>query len=183
MKNEYNTANPLRLVSTGDAVSLFALTEKDRIRLGRWLPWVEKTKTLKDMKGFVSRVTKEKEKRESIHFVVLDQGEVSGIAGAHRIDEKEKIAEIGYWLREESEGKGLVTNSCRYLIKELFESYKVETIEIRTNPENERSKKVALRLGFTEPKSDDSSEKTFITTRKIYLANQAPQTTATSRRV
>ena len=172
MNDRKNQDKLLQLVSLEHAVPLFELTEKDRERLRRWLPWVDTTTTLQHMEGFVSRVTEEKEKRESVHFVVLDRGEISGVAGAHRIDEENNVAEIGYWLRLQSEGKGLISRSCEKLIEYLIESYDVEIIEIRTSPENERSQSVATRLGFTRQNTSDSSESLFTLSKTKYLANQ-----------
>ncbi len=158
----------IRLVSKEDAESLFALVEAGRERLRPWLPWVDKTTTLRDVEEFVSRVTEERERGESVHFVILDEGEVSGVVGAHRIDEKKRVAEIGYWLRIESEGKGVVTLSCEQLIKVLFESYKIDTIEIRAMTGNERSQNVAAGLGFVKRGIDYSSQYIFTMSRACY---------------
>jgi RimJ/RimL family protein N-acetyltransferase len=57
--------------------------------------------------------------------------------------------EIGYWVRADHEGQGLVTAAVRALVAVGFESDGAERIVIRCDEANVRSAAVAQRVGFT----------------------------------
>lgn len=63
------------------------------------------------------------------------------------IDAYMQTAELGYWIDEEAEGRGVVTRACARMI-EHAESVGVRRLEIRTAVGNSRSAAVAERLGF-----------------------------------
>ncbi len=72
-----------------------------------------------------------------------------GNVGVHTIKWEHARAEIGYWIRKEFEGKGHMTEAVSALMQELF-SLGINRIEIRCDPENERSKKIPQRLGMKQ---------------------------------
>ena len=58
------------------------------------------------------------------------------------------MGEIGYWLSEDLQGKGIVTQSCKALIKLGFEVFNFNRIQIPAAEENYKSRSVSERLGF-----------------------------------
>jgi RimJ/RimL family protein N-acetyltransferase len=56
--------------------------------------------------------------------------------------------EIGYWVRTGFEGRGYVTEAAAALERLAFEQLAARRVEIRMNDRNERSWRVAERLGF-----------------------------------
>lgn len=56
---------------------------------------------------------------------------------------------IGYWISEEYEGRGIITASVQKLISYAFEKMGVNRIVILCDSDNERSARVAEKLGFT----------------------------------
>jgi RimJ/RimL family protein N-acetyltransferase len=78
-----------------------------------------------------------------------DESEVVGGSGLHtRVGEE--AFEIGYWVRADRVGQGLVTEAVAALARVAFEVAGAERVEIRVDPANERSLRVARRLGFVE---------------------------------
>jgi RimJ/RimL family protein N-acetyltransferase len=71
-----------------------------------------------------------------------------GGTGLHRIDWDIRSFEIGYWIRPEEEGKGLVTESTFALCKLAFETLDARRVFIRCRASNVRSAAIPLRLGF-----------------------------------
>ncbi len=55
-------------------------------------------------------------------------------------------AEIGYWLASDYQGKGIVTTSCKTLIKYAFSDLNVNYIQFSVASENWASQKVCERL-------------------------------------
>jgi len=57
-------------------------------------------------------------------------------------------AHIGYWIDQRFAGRGYTTRAVKLLTKFGFEVLKLHRIEINLRPENEASKKVALKAGY-----------------------------------
>lgn len=155
-------------IALDDAGPLFDLAETDRQRLRVWFEWVDATTKLEHMETFVRRAIEERNRRASVHFVILENEKPCGIVGAHRIDETLKVAEVGYWIAKAAEGKGLVSASCRRLIALLFQEYAIDLVEIRAARENERSIAVARGLGFDDVAQSGDDRKRFTLTRSAY---------------
>ena len=59
------------------------------------------------------------------------------------------MREIGYWLRADTVGKGLVTEAAAAYTRTAFEIDQAEKVEIHVAVGNDRSAAVAYRLGYT----------------------------------
>jgi ribosomal-protein-serine acetyltransferase len=57
--------------------------------------------------------------------------------------------EIGYWLSEPLQGKGIVTKSTKKLIEIAFEKEQMNRIQIKCAVDNLPSKRIPQRLSFT----------------------------------
>ncbi|MBA2646504.1 MAG: GNAT family N-acetyltransferase, partial [Pyrinomonadaceae bacterium] len=73
-------------------------------------------------------------------------GEVS----VDRIEWQNKLAEMGYSLGAEYQGRGIVTACMCVLIDYAFDELKLNRVELRCAAENLKSRAVAERLGFTQ---------------------------------
>ena len=73
-----------------------------------------------------------------------------GRVGVYKLDQQNKIGEIGYWLAEHVQGKGIVTSSCKLLINFCFTELKLNRIEIKCGTENLKSQQIPERLNFTK---------------------------------
>lgn len=78
--------------------------------------------------------------------IVLD-GQVVGTLAA-RITPATAKAEVGYWLASSAGGHGVMTSSVGALVDALFADG-VFRVELRTAADNQPSRAVAERLGFT----------------------------------
>ena len=79
----------------------------------------------------------------------LDEEQAVGGTGLHtRIGDD--AFEIGYWIRASRAGEGLGTESTAALTRVAFELTDVDRIEIRCEPENERSRAIPRKLGYRE---------------------------------
>lgn len=78
--------------------------------------------------------------------IVLDGAVVGALAA--RIAPATAKAEVGYWLASRAGGRGVMTRAVRVLVAELFADG-VHRVEIRTAADNQPSRAVAERLGFT----------------------------------
>jgi RimJ/RimL family protein N-acetyltransferase len=69
------------------------------------------------------------------------------------VDERE----LGYWLHVAHTGRGLMHEAGLALLRVAFELEPLDAVDIRVEPENLRSARVAERLGFGEPVIDPLS--------------------------
>ena len=65
----------------------------------------------------------------------------------HHWEQSTKRAQLGYWISEKWEGKGIMNTCLSRFVDFLFEKIGLNKIEIHFVPANKRSAKVATRLG------------------------------------
>jgi len=138
----------LRPLVASDAPSLFRLIEADRERLGKWLPWVEETRTEVDSARFIADADDERQRRRSLVLGLLVDGTLVGTVGLHYVDWFDRSAELGYWIASQAEGRGHVTCAARAVLAFAFDNAGLNRVTIRCAVGNERSRQVAERLGF-----------------------------------
>ncbi|RLL41769.1 N-acetyltransferase [Oceanobacillus piezotolerans] len=133
-----------------DAESLFQLTDRSRLYLREWLPWVDSTVKIEDSLQFIQHVQKLYEENKGLTLGVYYQGNLAGSLSYNLIDWSNKVAYIGYWLADEFQGKGIMTNSVRALIDYAFQDLQLNRVDIRAAYENKKSRAIPERLGFTK---------------------------------
>lgn len=115
-------------------------------RLRRWEPWAH----VVEHGELVDAYDREQLRRfidgTALPAILQYEGRAVGSVSA-QIDRYTHSAQLGYWVDERVEGKGIVARACRGVVDDLFADG-VERIEIRTARHNERSIRLAERLGF-----------------------------------
>jgi ribosomal-protein-serine acetyltransferase len=139
----------LRLLQEADAEGLFALTEENSAYLREWLPWVDGTRTVEDSRRFVREGLRQLANNNGFHVGIWYQNKLTGVVGYNYVNHERRQTELGYWLAEKYQGKGLMTNSCRVLITHSFDVLKMKRVEIRCAVGNTKSCAIPKRLGFT----------------------------------
>jgi RimJ/RimL family protein N-acetyltransferase len=70
-------------------------------------------------------------------------------SGLHRLDWTVPSAEIGYWCRARFQRRGFVSEAVKGIVAFGFETLGLQRIAIHCDERNERSRRVAERVGFT----------------------------------
>ena len=140
----------LRPLTTADAPALFAAVDRNRLRLRKWLPWLDSSNSVHDMRAFLEQQERENASRSSLTTGIWVDEEIRGAISLHRIDARHRSSSVGYWLDAAVEGRGIMTRACRALVTEGFQTYGLHRIEIRCALGNHRSCAIAQRLGFVE---------------------------------
>ena len=138
----------LRLPIEDDAAAIFALVDANRAHLRRWLPWVDGASDVGTIHEFLRGVLARIADGTSLELLIEHDGQLAGISGFRTIDAANRSAEIGYWLREDFGGRGIMTAACRALVRHGFETLGLNRISLAAAVENARSRRVAERLGF-----------------------------------
>jgi ribosomal-protein-serine acetyltransferase len=138
----------LRPLIPADALLLFRLIDADRARLASWLPWVDDTRTERDTTRFIQDAAEERRQRRSLVLGLFVDGALVGTVGLHYLEWFDRSAELGYWIASHAEGRGLVTRAGRLVLRWAFEILELHRVVVRCGVGNERSRRVAERLGF-----------------------------------
>ncbi|MBI2443595.1 MAG: GNAT family N-acetyltransferase [Candidatus Levybacteria bacterium] len=135
---------------SSDAGMLFQLIDKNRAHIGEWLWWVSGTTSVTQIEEKIKAWAEKENKGENAAFGIWYKDALAGVISFDSIVKEYKNAEIGYWLDEGHQGKGIVTESCKLLIDYGFKELGLHRIEIRCTVGNEKSCAIPERLGFTK---------------------------------
>ena len=128
---------------------LYALIEANREHLGRWMPWAA-DQDLVGTERFVAEAEEQLIRDDGFQAMVAPEGEIVGVAGFHAIDWINRNTSLGYWLAEDAQGKGTMTEVVRALVSHAFYEWELHRVEIHCAPGNARSRAIPERLGFRE---------------------------------
>lgn len=78
-----------------------------------------------------------------------DPGVVLGSVSLHEVRPGPGCAAIGYWLAPEARGRGVATQAVRLLARWAFAELGIARLELTCGPDNEASRHLAERCGFT----------------------------------
>lgn len=130
------------------AEPVFNIVDEQRRYLRQWLPWVDATKTVEDTKIFIQESMQHNAKGTRLITFILNGEEVAGALSVVSFNRDHKKCEIGYWLREDMQGLGIMTKACATFMDYLFRSKDLHRIEITVAQGNHKSRAVTQRLGF-----------------------------------
>lgn len=142
----------VRCYEPGDAAKVKDAIDSSLDHLRPWMPWVEhEPQTLEEKTDLLKSFRAQFDLGDNFVMGVfsLDESEVIGGSGLHPRVEPGGL-EIGYFCRASQTRHGYVTESTAALTRVGFEICEADRIEIRIDPENEASKGVPRKLGYTE---------------------------------
>jgi len=140
----------LRIFEERHAQELAELVDQNRAYLRQWLPWLDDSRTVEDSRAFIKNSLQQFANNEGAQMGIWYLRKLVGGIGYHPIDWANLKVEIGYWLAEAYQGKGLMTRACRTLVTYAFDELGLNKVEIRCATENFRSCAIPKRLGFTQ---------------------------------
>jgi ribosomal-protein-serine acetyltransferase len=138
----------IELINENHSQPIFDIVDKNRIHLRQWLPFVDRMQTFEFAENFVKGTMQRNKDGNEFAFVIIENDKVIGRIGVYKIDGQNKIGEIGYWLAENLQGKGIITKSCKGLIDFCFKDLNLNRLEIKCGTENIKSQTIPHRLKF-----------------------------------
>ncbi len=139
----------LRLKEVRYADEYFALIVRNIEHLRVWMPWAAAEQTLEATKAFMKANMHEFAEGIGLPTTIWYGGQMVGVIDFPRMSWEKRLAEIGYWLDKDMQGKGIITRATRALVTYAFQEYGLHKVEIHAAKENVRSRAVPERLGFT----------------------------------
>ena len=140
----------LQLLEERHAAQVFSLVDQDRAYLREWLPWVDATQAIDDTLSFIRASLEQFASNKGFVAGIWSERKFCGVVGTHPLDLLNRKGEIGYWLGQSFQGKGIMTDACRAVVAHLLGEMDLHRVTIHCARENEKSCAVAQRLGFTE---------------------------------
>jgi ribosomal-protein-serine acetyltransferase len=136
----------LKEISLEDVEAIFNIIDSEREYMTKWLPFVELTQKVSFTRNFVKNYLNAEVK--DLTCAIYYNQQFVGLIGLKDTDFDNLKTEIGYWLSESFQHKGIVTRSCRALINYSFYDLGLNRIQIKAASGNSKSLAIPERLGF-----------------------------------
>ncbi|WP_321423994.1 GNAT family protein [uncultured Bacteroides sp.] len=88
------------------------------------------------------------EENKEYVFVIHYDGAFARLIGFKDTDKLNKKTEIGYWLSESYQKKGIITESVKVLLHFAFDELDINRIQIKCAVGNAPSRNIPRKLGF-----------------------------------
>ena len=145
----------LRPYTRADASIIFHTVNENRKHLQRWFPWVKAIQKTEDSLEFLTTIMideDEQQKDTGIHLDIFDirieEEKLLGPVAIRNINLSNHSGEVGCWLMQESQGKGLATMACLKIIDYGKTVLGIERFEVHTAVDSHRTQALAERIGF-----------------------------------
>lgn len=141
----------LRMTSLDDALTLYDVIHKDRKHLEQYQRWARNA-TPKSIKDAIQESIENTAKGVGLQYRIMlrDESALDKIIGTltfYDHDAASRVVKLGYWLSKDHEGNGYVSTSLKTLLQYGFEYWSLSKVLLEITPGNERSERVARRLG------------------------------------
>jgi len=133
-------------LSVDDIFKIFNTVDREREYMREWLPFVDNTKQPEDTGNYVHYVLETADKQFTIYY----NEQFVGLLGFKETDKDNKKTEIGYWLSQYAQGKGIMTQSVAKLIEYAFTEMDMNRIQIKVAVGNQKSRRIPEKLGFQQ---------------------------------
>ena len=138
----------LREFEHRDTQAVFETVLANYNHLKGFMHWMSPDYSLQSAKDFIEQSIAGRADRKALGFGIFRGSRFIGSIGFVYFDWLARKSEIGYWIAQDEEGKGIITEASRTLIRFAFAELGLNRIEIRCSAANDRSSAIPKRLGF-----------------------------------
>ena len=140
----------LRVPTLADAAAVNQAVQESFAELNRWMEWAAEPQTMEELETFCeeSRQKWLEDREYPLLMILKEGGTVIGSCGYPNLDWEVPKFEIGYWCHSAYTGCGYVSEAAYGLARLAFDEFHAARVELRMDAQNERSWRVAERLGF-----------------------------------
>jgi RimJ/RimL family protein N-acetyltransferase len=137
-------------IEAPDGPELWDAVDQSRWHLERWLPWVPFNNTTEASQRYAEACAADWDSGRAVRFCIRDRQtrELLGVVGLDSCVHLHRSCELGYWLRREATGRGLMTESARACVEFALRRMGVHRIRCAAATDNYPSLRVISRLGF-----------------------------------
>jgi RimJ/RimL family protein N-acetyltransferase len=140
----------LRTPVPGDGAEMNAAIRESFETLRVWMRWADHVPEVEETEERCRNGHDAFHAREHLPFLLICKadGAFVGRCDLHFVDLEVPKFEIGYWLRTRYGGQGYMTEAVRAVTRCAFEMLGARRVEIRCDPRNLRSRRVAEKAGY-----------------------------------
>lgn len=131
-----------------DAKVLFKEIQESKNEIAPWLPWAKEMKKVEQEAEFLAVTLKHFGAGNSLNCVIFYHDQQVGMISFNKIDNVNKLADIGYWLGTRWTHKGIMHRAVLAMLEVGFTDYQLNKIIIRAAIDNQPSNLVAQKLNF-----------------------------------
>jgi ribosomal-protein-serine acetyltransferase len=137
-------------IDATDGPELWEAVDGSRWHLERWLPWVPFNTSPEASLRYAEACAVDWDQGRAARFAVRDRqsGELIGVVGLDSCVHLHRSCELGYWLRREFTGRGLMTEAADACVRFAIERMGMHRIRCAAATDNVPSLRVIGRLGF-----------------------------------
>jgi len=151
----------LRQLETADVDDIFLLRSDERVN--KYLDRPE-TKSKEEARLFIDKINTGIADNESVYWAITEKGQrrLIGTACLWNFRKDEEVAEIGYELYLDFQGRGIMLEALTTVIEYAFKTLELKTIDAYTDPANTGSTKLLEKFSFKRMPADDPATKEII---------------------
>lgn len=141
----------IRLLTEADIDPYFQLVQKNRPRLEAFFTGTtSKTKTYEDTQVFLASMVQRTKEKTYFPYIIMDdaKNKIAGFVDLKNIDWNIPKSELGCYIDEDYEGKGITSEAIKIFCDYSFEEFKFKKIFLRTHPTNMAARSIAEKCGF-----------------------------------
>ncbi|HVU05011.1 MAG TPA: GNAT family protein [Polyangiaceae bacterium] len=137
-------------IDPADGPELFAVVEESRWHLERWLPWVPFNNSTDASQRYADACAADWDAGRAVRFGIRDKHgrALLGVVGLDSCVHLHRSCELGYWLRRDATGRGLMTEAALACANFAIERLSVHRIRCAAATDNYASLRVISRLCF-----------------------------------
>ncbi|MGE0432912.1 MAG: GNAT family N-acetyltransferase [Planctomycetota bacterium] len=138
----------LQLLEERHAAPLFDLIDASREHLGRWLAWVDTTRSPDDCRAFIRAGLQQFAAGKGVQAGIFANGQLAGVIGHRKLDFTHRKNELGFWLGASFVGRGIATRALHAMLRYAFVELDLNRSTIRCPAGHARARALAERCGF-----------------------------------
>jgi ribosomal-protein-serine acetyltransferase len=137
-------------VETSDGPELWDAIDGSRWHLERWLPWVPFNNTPEASDRYAEACVTDWDAGRAVRFAIRDRTsrELYGVVGLDSCIHLHRSCELGYWLKRDATGRGLMTEAARACVDFALSRMGTHRIRCAAATDNYASLRVISRLEF-----------------------------------
>lgn len=142
------TAVSIRPYQPSDAEILYEAAKESVAEVQPFLPWCHPEYMIDEARSWIQLQVEQFRFGKECQFVIVStEGSFLGGCGLNGIDQENRRANLGYWIRSSETRRGAATAATRLLVSWAFDNTDLSRLEIVVSTVNIASLRVAAKAG------------------------------------
>jgi len=139
----------IRPYAEADVSSCYEAAWESRQHVGQWMSWMTEDYNSWHTREWVRHAISAWNEDKDYEFVIIDRedGSIAGSCGLNEINRKDRVCNLGYWVRASKLNLGAARQAAVLLREFGFDEAGLNRLEIVVAVENEASQRVAQAAG------------------------------------